>query len=32
METPRMKMLSVKKLSPAVMSRIRNGHKVRLME
>jgi len=27
-----MKLLSVKKLSPAVMSRIRNGHKVRLME
>jgi len=34
MEGPRtkMKLLSVKKLSPAVMSRIRNGHKVRLME
>jgi hypothetical protein len=32
MEAPRMKMLSIKKLSPAVMSRIRNGHKVRLME
>jgi hypothetical protein len=32
METPRMKMLNIKKLSPAVMSRIRNGHKVRLME
>jgi hypothetical protein len=27
-----MKMLSVKALSPAVMSRIRNGHKVRLMK
>jgi len=27
-----MKLLSVKKLSPAVMSRIRNGHKIRLME
>jgi len=32
MEAPKMKMLKVKKLSPAVMSRIRNGHKVRLME
>jgi len=32
MEGPRMKLLSVKKLSPAVMSRIRNGHKIRLME
>ena len=27
-----MRMLSIKKLSPAVMSRIRNGHKVRLMK
>lgn len=27
-----MKMISIKKLSPAVMSRIRNGHKVRLMK
>ena len=27
-----MKMLSIKQLSPAVMSRIRNGHKVRLMK
>ena len=32
MEAPRMKLLSVKKLSPAVLSRIRNGHKVRLIE
>ena len=30
--TPKFRMLHVKKLSPAVMSRIRNGHKVRLME
>lgn len=32
METSGLKMMRVKKLSPAVMSRIRNGHKVRLME
>jgi hypothetical protein len=32
METSGLKMMKVKKLSPAVMSRIRNGHKVRLME
>ena len=32
MEVPQMKMIHVKKLSPAVMSRIRNGHKIRLME
>jgi len=32
MEVPQMRMIHVKKLSPAVMSRIRNGHKVRLME
>jgi len=32
METSGLRMLKVKKLSPAVMSRIRNGHKVRLME
>lgn len=27
-----MKMMNIKKLSPAVMSRIRNGHKIRVME
>jgi hypothetical protein len=32
MEGSGMKMISVKRMSPAVMSRVRNGHKIRLMK
>ena len=32
MESSGMKMINIKKMSPAVMSRIRNGHRVRLMK